>query len=77
MKFEWDGRRITTMELKDLSPLSTKEKEKAATLPIVYDDDCPPIPAEMVAAMEKEIQNRAAMRSEAGFIALNRYAFMY
>ena len=56
-----DGRRITTMELKDLSPLSTKEKEKAATLPIVYDDDCPSIPVEMAAAMEKEIQKRAAM----------------
>ena len=59
-----DGRRITTMELKDLSPLSTKEKEqirKAATLPNIHDDDCPPIPAEMVAAMEKELQKRAAM----------------
>ena len=59
-----DGHRITTMELTDLPPLSEKDKARiraAAARPVVCDADCPPIPEEMISAMEQAIRNRTAM----------------
>ena len=59
-----DGRRITTMELTDLPPLSEKDIAQiraAAARPVVYDADCPPIPDEMTAAIQQAIRKRTAM----------------
>ena len=55
------GEQVVTMEKKDRGPLTEEEKQMIADLDNfddVYDEDCPPMPVEMVEQMKKDIKAR-------------------
>jgi hypothetical protein len=54
------GEQVVTMEKSDRGPLTEEEKQMIADLDTfedMYDEECPPIPAEMAEQMKKDINS--------------------
>ena len=54
------GERVVTMNLEDRGELTKDEIEMLnKDIPYVYDEDCPPMPKEMSAAMDRAIASNS------------------
>ena len=57
------GERMVTMDREDRGPLTEEEMEmirQAGKIPYIYDEDCPPMPDDMIAAMRQDAAERKA-----------------